>query len=210
MIVGLEGVSCVGKTSLATALAARLPGAAIVDCYYHTAPDPGRLPQPNSPTAYEQLSNLLMLMQLEALRRDRALHAQRRGHLVILDRTVDTLLAHAHAIGRLRGFDCDAAARALVLEHPIVVPDVTLLLRAGPDVLAKRAARRPGMPSILYDPEFTEHFNSYFQGPLAPLCVPLDATAPLHDLAEQATAAVGQAQPAAFALNGHGSTGSPR
>ncbi|MDG4834868.1 hypothetical protein O7627_36990 [Solwaraspora sp. WMMD1047] len=209
MIVGLEGVSCVGKTSLATALAARCPGTAVVDCYYHTAPDPGRLPRPDSPTAYEQMSNLLMLLQLETVRRDRALNAQRQGHLVILDRTVDTLLAHAHAIGRLRGFDCDTAARALVLQHPIVVPDVTLLLRASPGVLAERAARRRGMPQILYHPEFTEHFNGYFHSPMAPLCMPLDATAPLDDLAEQAMAAIGGARPAASTLNGHSGSGRP-
>jgi thymidylate kinase len=43
MIIGLEGVSCVGKTTLAKALSARLP-ASNVACYYNAAPTcPGHI-----------------------------------------------------------------------------------------------------------------------------------------------------------------------
>jgi len=187
MIIGLEGVSCVGKTTLAAALSARLPATSVA-CYYHAAPDLSWLPEPAAATAAQQVDNLAMLMRIEALRRASVLAALAQGHDVILDRTVDTLLAHAHAVGRLHGFDCDDQARAVVLAHPRVVPDITLLLHADPAEVTARAARRIGMPTIFYAPEFTAHFHDYFARPLAPRCVRLDSTRGPDEVAERAVA----------------------
>ena len=99
MIIGLEGVSCVGKTTLATALAARLPASSVA-CYYHAAPDLSWLPEPAAATAAQQVDNLAMLMRIEALRRTSVLAALAQGHDVILDRTVDTLLARSPSLTR--------------------------------------------------------------------------------------------------------------
>nr|WP_237419283.1 hypothetical protein [Kitasatospora sp. SID7827] len=109
------------------------------------------------------------------------------GRDVILDRTVDTLLAHAHAVGRMNGFDCDAQARHLVTGRPVAMPDLTIVLTADPDVLARRARLRKGMPTIFYDRHFSEHFNAYLAHPLAPAVALLDATdGSLDDLTAQA------------------------
>ena len=179
MIIGLEGVSCVGKTTLAGILAADLD-AVHVRCYYHAAPDPSWLPEIDHSTADTQLDALARLMRVEELRQETVQEAVRAGRHVVMDRTVDTLLAHGHAISRLRGFDCDAAARAFVLAHEVELPDLTLLLTVDLETRTQRAARRPGMPRLLYDDAFTTHFLDHFRRPLVTRCITVDATDPAH------------------------------
>jgi dTMP kinase len=180
VIIGVEGVSCVGKTMLSRALADALGGAAVVACYYHAAPDLSWLPDLESTTAATQLTALTMLLRIEALRHERVLAAAPAGRHVILDRTVDTLLAHAHAVGRLHGFDVDRAARRLVDDAPAAVPDVTLLLRADPQVIEQRATHRVGMPPLLYDRTFTRFFHEHFTAPVVAHCVGVDANDPVQ------------------------------
>jgi dTMP kinase len=177
VILGIEGVSCAGKTTLARALAPHLDNPVIIPCYYHVAPDPTKLPTPRARTARQQLAGLAHFLELETVRLNLARAAEAEGRDVILDRTVDTVLAHAHAVGRLAGFDCDRDARSMVARQAVAIPDLTLALTADPGVLAARATRRPGLPSIFYDAEFSEHFNAYFHRPLALSCTTLDTTA---------------------------------
>ena len=187
MILGIEGVSCVGKTTLATQLATHLNRPAIIPCYYHASPDPTLLPTPEPFTAEHQLANIAQFLDVEGLRLARATQALAEGRDVILDRTVDTLLAHAHAVGRIHGFDCDDQARHLVTSRAVAMPELTVVLTAEPDVLARRARLRKGMPTIFYDRHFSEHFNAYLAHPLAPAVALIDATNDsLDDLAARA------------------------
>ncbi|WP_051970103.1 AAA family ATPase [Kitasatospora azatica] len=193
MIIGIEGVSCAGKTALAAALAPQLNSPVVIPCYYHVAPDPQSLPAPRVRTARQQLASLAVFLEIEQLRLDRARQAQAAGRDVILDRTVDTLLAHAHAIGRMEGFDCDERARTMVLRHEVAMPDLTLVLTTDPAVLATRATSRPGMPPIFYDPQFSEHFNTYLKQSLAARTATLDTSAcPVSELTDQALAHIRQ------------------
>ena len=192
MIIGLEGVSCTGKTTLAARLARRLHNPLVIPCYYHCAADPSRLPAPSSATADEQMAALRVFLDIEAHRRRLALQAHDQDRDVILDRTVDTLLAHAHAVGRLRGFDTDVAGRSLVLDSPIVVPDLTVLLCAPAEIIEQRAALRVAMPRIYYAPSFTAGFNAYFTNPITPLVIRLDSVGGLGDLTTAAVAQVEQ------------------
>ncbi|MFJ1797156.1 nucleoside/nucleotide kinase family protein [Kitasatospora griseola] len=187
MILGIEGVSCVGKTALAARLAPHLRQPAVVPCYYHASPDPTRLPTPEPFTAEHQLANIAQFLDIEDLRLARVGQALAEGRDVVLDRTVDTLLAHAHAVGRMHGFDCDDQARHLVTSRPVAIPDLTIVLTAAPEVLANRARLRKGMPTLFYDRHFSEHFNAYLAHPLAPAVALLDATcSSLDDLTARA------------------------
>lgn len=181
MIIAVEGVSCTGKSTLAGELARHF-GWPVVDCYYHVADDPTVLGEPVARTGDALLSALDAHLLIEAERQRRAAAAVRREGGVVMDRSVDTLLAHVRAVGRLRGFDVTATARTMVEERvragTAVVPDVTLLLTAALDVLSLRARARPGLPAVYYDPRFSEHFNDHFADPIATRWLPLNADAP--------------------------------
>lgn len=194
MIIGLEGVSCAGKTSLARALETVLDAPVVVPCYYHSAPDPSQLPSPVARSAERQLQGLRPLLEIEGHRRELAVRAAAEGRDVILDRTIDTLLAHTYAVGRLQRFAIDDAARRMALETPVVVPDLTLLLQAPPGVLTARAAARPGLPAIFYAPQFTEHFHDYFRLPLAPSCCILASGRPTQQVLANALTHIRQAR----------------
>lgn len=180
MIIGIEGVSCTGKTTVAVALAARIGLAHVVPCYYHVAPDPSALPGPDAAREDEQIAALTALLGVEELRARRARTAIDRGCHVIVDRTVDTLLAHVHAVGTLHGLDARARARELVDRQVAaggaVVPDVTVVLTADPAQLAHRAHTRIDMPALYYAPEFAAAFLEHFAvSPVASACVLIDA-----------------------------------
>jgi dTMP kinase len=197
-MIGIEGVSCTGKTTLAAALAsrlaARMPGpagdACVVPCYYHAAPDPQVLSSPDVGTEAGQLAMLVTLLDIEQFRSRQARSALSHGRPVLLDRTVDTLLAHVAGTARMRGLDPAASARALVSaaisRGQVAVPAVTLLLEAGHAALARRAEARPGLPPLYYDPEFTLGFNGHFTDPVTPRCLAVDAAARADDVAVQA------------------------
>jgi thymidylate kinase len=190
MIIGIEGVSCTGKTTLARALAVRLADTSVVPCYYHAAPDPSALPSLEVSSEAEQIGALVAHLEIELLRVRRVQAAVARGCRVVLDRTVDTLLAHLRAVGTMTGLDANAQARALV-KHQIdqglaVVPEVTLLLTADHKVLAERAHTRVGMPTLYYDPVFSRGFNSHFQDPVTPVAMTVNAGRPADQVLEHA------------------------
>ncbi|MGK5544988.1 hypothetical protein ACSNOH_09685 [Streptomyces sp. URMC 127] len=177
MITGYEGVSCTGKTSVIAEVAAAGTNPLVVPCYYHAAPDPALLPDPVAATAREQLEGLAVLLGVEDRRRKAAEDADAAGRDVLLDRTVDTLLAHTYAIAQLHGRTVMDQARQLVRDSAPLLPDLTIVLHADPGILAGRAARRPGMPPVFYAPEFTAHFEAYFRHQaLTPRCIHLDSS----------------------------------
>ncbi len=196
MIIAVEGVSCTGKTTLAADLAGRF-GWETIGCYYHVADDPSVLGEPVAASEAEQLAALTVHFTIEKKRARRARAALTRDGAVIMDRSVDTLLAHLGAVGRIQGLNAAARARAMVAERvaadAAVVPDLTLLLTANPAVLAARAATRPGLPPIYCDPLFAAHFNDHFTDPIAPRCVRLDTSRGRGEVLEAALTHITQA-----------------
>lgn len=178
MIVALEGVSSTGKSTLAAALADRL-GWQTIPCYYHLAADPAALGELLVDTREQQLAALDAHLRIEARRQRLAAAAQARDGGILLDRSVDTLLAHVRAAGHLRGVNAREQARRRVQEQidrgAAVRPDLTLLLTADADELARRSASRHAMPELFLDPEFIAQFNAHFTDPVAAFCHRLPA-----------------------------------
>lgn len=197
MIIGIEGVSCTGKSTLITHLVSALGEPLVVPCFYHAASDPDRLPRPVAADGAEQLRAVSDLLKIEAIRRSLAADALAEGRTVVLDRTVDTLLAHTFAISQMHGLgEMDAAQAMVRADAATMVPDVTVLLTVDAAVLAERARARPGMPPIFYAPAFSLLFNAYFEHqPLARSLVRLDSAAPAEELAALALAAIRSPDP---------------
>lgn len=181
MIIALEGVSSTGKTTLAAGLAERL-GWQAIPCYYHMAADPAELGELLAESAEQQLAALAAHLRIEERRHQLATAATARDGGVILDRSVDTLLAHAAAAGYLRGLDTRVEARRRVVERitqgRAVRPDLTLLLTADIDELARRTASRSGMPALFLNPDFIAQFTEHFADPVALRCYQLPADEP--------------------------------
>ena len=193
MIIGIEGVSCVGKSRLAAELGRLLQPATVVPCYYHAVADPGTLPPIVAATPAAQLSGLRLLLHVETVRSVQVRAGQGQGRTIVLDRTVDTLLAHALAVNALMRFGIENAARALVTGRgAVTVPDLTLLLTAPFEVRRARAAGRAGMPELLYGREFTQHFLEHFRNPITPVCVRLDSSRPFATVVSQSRAVIGE------------------
>ena len=147
-LVTIEGLDGSGKTTLATGLAAALPGALL-------------LREPGGVAAAERVRELVKDPDLHvAPRAEALLYAAARaqlveerlapelqtGRLVLLDRFVDSSLAYQGA-GRELGIAAVAAINAFATGG--LVPDLTLLLRVDPAVGRARQAGRGEAPDRL-------------------------------------------------------------
>jgi thymidylate kinase len=164
-IAALEGPSFSGKTSALANLQSLLPQDKLITykCYVDEIANVDDVPPARTRNAQEQLTAFKLFMQVEAGRvadlKDRAGGAD----LVVLDRSVDTLLAHAYALDQLYGYDVHDQARAHLTQLPHLRPDQTFYLDASPQELELRQRRLSGPFDIfLLDPEFIGHIRDYF------------------------------------------------
>jgi len=163
-IAALEGPSFAGKTSTLAALGPLLHPLRVISyaCYVDEIAS-NDVPPARARGAAEQLAAFELFMEIEA---DRVADLRCRGDgadLLLLDRSVDTLLAHAYALDRLYAYGVHDAARSLLPQREHLCPDRTFYLDAGPEVLQRRR-RRSGGPfdDFLLDPVFVGHFRDYF------------------------------------------------
>jgi dTMP kinase len=162
MRVAIEGPANAGKTTAALALAAMI-GASYLPCYASCL-GAAECPRARTRTAAEQHAATRTFLAVEADRVRRAAE-EREEALIVLDRSVDSLLAHAYALDARFDLGAFPGVRRLVDGAEKVVPDVTFLLAPAPAELAGRPSR--GLPSILRDPEFNRDFLRFFScGPL--------------------------------------------
>ncbi|MFF4298866.1 hypothetical protein ACFY0N_35005 [Streptomyces vinaceus] len=195
VILGLEGPSYGGKTSALGRLR-RVPAmrdAMFFPCYVKSFARREDVPTPATQSAAEQVEAFVTFMEIEG---ERVRAARRHGGLVVLDRTVDTLLAHAHAMDEIHGFGILPELCRRIKEMPHLRPDHTLYLDVAPELLhlrRKAAGHHEVEPDyFLHDPAFLTHFRDYF-------CRPVRSTAAAElaiasgDGDRQETAAVVQA-----------------
>lgn len=163
MIVALEGPCLAGKTTVTSQLlkllAARKPLA--FPCYVAELAVPA--PDPVAPTRDEQLAATKLFLQVETQRFARVRLAA--PELVVLDRSVDTLAAHALGVSRYPGgsdgyFDTLAVIGA---ESRKLVPDLTLFLVVPHAELLVRSSSFPHLPPVYYDPAFLSGFTDHFK-----------------------------------------------
>ncbi|MFW6725317.1 hypothetical protein ACHZ98_35355 [Streptomyces sp. MAR4 CNY-716] len=165
-ILSLEGPSYAGKTT-AIRLLRQIPeiaGQAIFfGCYVRHLRPTHPIPPARTRSAAEQLAAFETFMSAEA---DRvAAAAEHPGRLMILDRSVDTLMAHAYALDRLYNFGAHHQVRQRLEELPHLRPDHTIYLDvSGATLRRRRATDREKSTSayFLHEPEFLAQTRSYF------------------------------------------------
>lgn len=172
MLIGLEGPVCSGKSTFASRLTQAFPGTLVFDDYVGGLA--GRQVPHFDPGSTEgQLDAFEVFMAVEAERI--RTHPIDQGAAHVLDRTVDTLFAHAYALDRLKGYESYPRARAAAPDL-YLTPDVTFLLQPPRDVLLQRAEQR-GDGEVLapfLSVEFLAATAAYFENePVSPRLVML-------------------------------------
>ncbi|WP_406359480.1 hypothetical protein OID55_00915 [Streptomyces sp. NBC_00715] len=185
-VIALEGPSYAGKSSAIAHL--RRQGAEdrafVLDCYVDHIAHRHDIPPARTKSAAAQLAAFETFMTIEGIRVRRALASTRT--VVILDRSVDTLLAHAHGLDALFGFGVQHQLRDRLQEMPFLRPDHTLYLDVPAEVLALRreaAGHTTAEPDyFLHEPAFLDRVRDFFvSGTQQPVSrrvtvIPADAT----------------------------------
>lgn len=165
-IIALEGPSYAGKSTAIRHLRTRgiEERALISDCYVQHIARRADIPPARTASAAEQLAAFETFMRIEGMRvRQAGVSAK---PVVLLDRSVDTLLAHAHALDALFGYDVHHRLRDRLQELPFLRPHHTLYLDVPAEVLSlrRKAAGHTAAESeyFLHEPAFLAHAREHF------------------------------------------------
>lgn len=163
MIVALEGPCLSGKTTVAKEVVRRLAPRRPLSFSCYAADLSTELPHPVAASAAEQLVSTRLFLDVETKRFDRAAEAE--ATFVLLDRSVDTLAAHALAVER----HLDVADRyfdtlAMIGREPkMLVPDLTFFLVVPYAELLRRVPSFPRLPPVYYEHRFLGGFREHFE-----------------------------------------------
>jgi thymidylate kinase len=165
-IIALEGPSYAGKSTAIRHLRTRgiEQRAFVSDCYVQHIDRRTDIPPARTASAAEQLAAFETFMGIEGTRVRKALVSAKP--VVLLDRSVDTLLAHAHALDALFDYDIHHRLRDRLQELPFLRPHHTLYLDVPAEELAlrRKAAGHAAAESeyFLHEPAFLTHTRDYF------------------------------------------------
>jgi thymidylate kinase len=165
-IIALEGPSYAGKSTAIGHLRSRgvEERAFVSDCYVKHIAHRDDIPPACTDSASAQLAAFEKFMDIEHTRVRAALSSARP--VAILDRSVDTLLAHAHALDALFGYDVHDQLRDRLQELSFLRPDHTLYLDVPAEVLSlrRKAVGHTAAESdyFLHEPAFLAHARDYF------------------------------------------------
>lgn len=163
--VAVEGPCCAGKTTLSRALLDALTGVTIshVRCYADHVGGGRYLPRPVPETLPEDHEAVGALLTIEA---DRVAGARATSSdVVLMDRSVHTLLAHRFAVQRVTGLPCFAsAARVIARSEAPAWPDLILYLDVPQQAILDRNRGKFPPDSIFIDARFNAGIRAYFAG----------------------------------------------
>lgn len=178
--VALEGPSLAGKTTLGRGLIGDFSGLTVA--YVNDYSDHvggGRFlppPVPSSVTEEERTLNAFLVIEAERTEHLRPLSSD----LILIDRSVYTLLAHCNALERMTGVPYGTVAQRILTQSTIPVwPDLVLYLDIPTETINDRNKGKFALDSIFVDAEFNAGIRSYFKqlaNAVPPTVAWLDAT----------------------------------
>lgn len=161
--VAVEGPCCAGKTTLSRGLRRRLTDVVVshVPDYADHVGGGRFLPRAVPTSVKEDQQALQTLLAIEA---DRVADARAStSSLVLLDRSVYTLLAHRHAIQHITGLPCLApASRMIECSTAVTWPDLVLYLDVTQQAVHDRNRGKFPPDSIFIDVDFNAGIRDYF------------------------------------------------
>ncbi|WDO08501.1 hypothetical protein ME763_24280 [Streptomyces murinus] len=166
LIIALEGPSYAGKSTAVRHLRHTTLGsrAFVSDCYVRHVAHHDDIPPARTDSAAAQLAAFERFMEIEATRVAGAVTSGRQ--FVILDRSVDTLLAHAYALDALFGYGVHHQLRDRLRTLLFLRPHHTLYLDVPAETLhlRRKTAGHTAAESeyFLHEPGFLRHARDYF------------------------------------------------
>ncbi|MBT2677268.1 AAA family ATPase [Streptomyces sp. ISL-14] len=166
LIIALEGPSYAGKSTAIRHLRTRgiEERALVSDCYVQHIARHADIPPARTASAAEQLAAFETFMRIEKTRVHQA-HASAKP-VILLDRSVDTLLAHAHALDALFGYDVHHRLRDRLQELPFLRPHHTIYLDVPAEELSLRRKTAGHTAAeteyFLHEPAFLAQARDYF------------------------------------------------
>lgn len=164
--VAIEGPCCAGKTTLGHGLEQELHPLrmAYVSDYYDYARSGGFFPRPVPSSATEAEHALEWLLDIEGRRTAQARAAGDQLDVILLDRSIHTLLAHRYALKQIGRFDDFHAAQDLIGRSIIPLwPDFIIYLDMAQEMVHQRNKGKFEQGSIFIDAAFNRGIRSYFQ-----------------------------------------------
>ncbi|MGH3770516.1 MAG: hypothetical protein ACRDRW_03815 [Pseudonocardiaceae bacterium] len=180
--IAIEGPCCAGKTTLAHGLVEESSALSIEYVRdYSDHVGGGRFLPPPVPTSLAEEELILnRFLAIEADRTARIRTMTLEPDLIIIDRSVHTLLAHCFALQRLLNDDYFGLARRVIGDSGVPLwPDHLLYLDTPQCVIGARNGGKFAPDSIFIDAGFNAGVRSYFQqvaGVPSPRVVWLDAS----------------------------------
>lgn len=179
--IAIEGPCCAGKTTLASGLVEESSFSIAYVRDYSDHVGGGTFLPPPVPTSLAEEE--LILNQFLTIEADRTTCARKTAcgsDLIIIDRSVHTLLAHCFALRRLLNDDYFSLAQRVIGESDVFLwPDQILYLDAPQCTIEARNDGKFAQNSIFINARFNAGVRSYFQqvaGIPGPRVVWLDAT----------------------------------
>jgi len=163
--IGVEGPVCAGKTTVVAGLARQFAGLSVI-CVPDYADHVGggrHLPSPVPQSIAEEEQALHVFLKIEAERTKQARNVAERPQIVLVDRSVHTLLAHCYVLSRMTGLDYNSAARRVLggSDTPLW-PDLILYLDVPQQAIDARNTGKFEVGSIFIDAAFNEGIRAYF------------------------------------------------
>jgi thymidylate kinase len=161
--VAVEGPCCAGKTTLSRGLLSEMTGIAVshVHCYADHVGGGRFLPRPVPQSLREDQEAVDALLAVEA---DRVAQARAdASELVLMDRSVHTLLAHRYALQRVTGLALLTPAQRVITQSQAPAwPDLVLYLDVPQQTILDRNRGKFAPDSIFIDPAFNTGVRGYF------------------------------------------------
>jgi thymidylate kinase len=189
--VALEGPCCAGKTTLGLALVQNAHGLTIAfaRCYADHAGGGRYLPPQDARSVTERENALRELLAVEA---SRLAGLPPGAEVILLDRSVHTLIANSYALEQMTGIGFSGPSEQLLRRSPIPAwPDLIMYLDLPQPAVDGRNNGKFPRDSIYIDARFNAAIRAYFlrlASRKSPRVAWLDATLDPAELAQRARA----------------------
>lgn len=162
--LSLEGTSFAGKTSVSRELESSNPDRyKLIDEYVVYAGGAEKFPAFPPKNKEEALKNLEFFMNLERKRHEDMEQYKGRPYVMVMDRSVISLLGFRYVQKYFTGIDIFEETKAVLKQEKDLAPDFVIYLTASDQAIKqRRESSQRAVGELFVDPEFNKHLRNFF------------------------------------------------